>query len=35
MCMRGAHSEREDLCRVHGGPISYENVLLSFGSSIN
>ena len=27
--MGGAHSEREDLRRVHRGPISYENVLLS------
>ena len=35
MCMRGAYSEREDLRRVHGGPIPYENVLLSFGSRIN
>ena len=23
----GAYSEHEDLCRVHGGPIPYENVL--------
>ena len=30
----GAHSERKDLRRVYGGPISYENVLLSFDSSI-
>ena len=36
--MGGTHSEREDFAksaRRDVGPISYENALLSFGSSIN
>ena len=35
MCMGGAHTEYEDFAKKCSRPISYENALLSFGSSIN